>query len=91
MTGDEQPTPSSGTAGSGLDWWGRWWPRVLAVAQLVAGLAILAWETTHVGDRPLLQFWGVCLVMGAPATTVAVSLVGERLVGGGGSRPGGGR
>lgn len=82
MTGDEQPTPSSGTAASGLDWWTRWWPRVLAVAQLVAGLAILGWETTHVGDRPLLQFWGVCLVMGAPATTVAVGLVGDRLAGG---------
>lgn len=88
MTGGTPSTPSSGTAGSGGDWWGRWWPRVLAVAQLVAGLAILAWETTHVGDRPLLQFWGVCLTLGAPATTVALQLVGERLAGG--MRPSGG-
>lgn len=88
MTDASARQPSPGTGGSGLDWWSRWWPRVLAVTQLAAGLAILAWETTHAGDRPLLQFWGVSLVMGAPATTVALQLVGERLAGG--MRPSGG-
>ena len=86
MTGERKRKPSSGTAGAG---WERWWPRIVAVMQLAAGIGILGWETTHAGDRSLLQFWGVCLVMGAPTTTVALQLAGERLLGGGGPPPGG--
>ena len=89
MTDERTHRQSSGTGGSAPDWWDRWWPRVLAVVQLTSGVAILAWETTHAGDRLALQFWGVSLMLGAPATGVAVRLAAERLGGkpssGGGS------